>query len=256
MTTDGLLEGLRSLGFRAKPEALTALLKHATASRLSPVQTLEQFVALERRERDALNLQRRTTAASIGSVRPLERFDWAWPRSINRALYERLSHLDFVKAGENVLFRGQSGVGKTTLSQHLGLLALQRGYKVRFTTLAAAVADLMRQESVPALERRLKRYTQVDLLVLDEIGYLPCDTKAADLLFNIISRRHEKRSTVISTNLAYKAWDTVFPGAACVGALVDRFIQHCHTMDIDADSWRNKEAKEAEAQAKAKPPKR
>lgn len=86
----------------------------------------------------------------------------------------------------------------------LGLLALQRGYKVRFTTLAAAIADLMRQESLPALERRLKRYTQVDLLILEEIGYLPCDAKAADLLFNIISRRHEKRSTVISTNLAYK----------------------------------------------------
>jgi DNA replication protein DnaC len=145
---------------------------------------------------------------------------------------------------KNVLFRGQSGVGKTTLSQHLGLLALQRGYKVRFTTLAAAIADLMRQESLPALERRLKRYTQVDLLILDEIGYLPCDAKAADLLFNIISRRHEKRSTVISANLAYKQWGTIFPGAACVGALVDRFIQHCHTMDIDADSWLNKEAEE------------
>ena len=242
--TDDFFEALRSLGFRAKKEALAALLKHATASRLSPIQTLEQLVALEKRERDTLNLQRRTSEATIGSVHPIDRFDWNWPRSINRALYERLTQLDFVKAGENVLFRGQSGVGKTNLAQHLGLLALQRGYKVRFTTLAAAVGDLMRQESVPALERRLKRYTQVDVLVLDEIGYLPCDAKAADLLFNIISRRHEKRSTVVTTNLAYKQWGTIFPGAACVGALVDRFIQHCHTMDIDADSWRNKEAEE------------
>jgi DNA replication protein DnaC len=249
--TDELFEGLRSLGFRAKREVIATLLQHATQSRLSPVQTLESLVALERRERDTLNLQRRTAEATIGSVHPADRFDWSWPRSINRPLYERLAHLDFVKTGENVLFRGQSGVGKTTLSQHLGLLALQRGYKVRFTTLAAAVADLMRQESLPALERRLKRYTQVDLLILDEIGYLPCDAKAADMLFNIISRRHEKRSTIISTNLAYKQWGTVFPGAACVGALVDRFIQHCHTMDIDADSWRNKEAEE-----KAKPKKR
>jgi DNA replication protein DnaC len=105
--------------------------------------------------------------------------------------------------------------------------------------------------SMPSFASSLRMRTQVDLLILDEIGYLPCDAKAADLLFNIISHRHEKRSTVISTNLAYKQWGTIFPGAACVGALVDRFIQHCHTMDIDADSWRNKEAEE-----KSKPKKR
>ena len=247
--SEALFEGLATLGFRAKKEALAALLQHATKSRLSSVQTLEQLVELEKRERDARNLARRTTEATLGSIAPLDRFDWNWPRSIDRPLYERLSQLDFVKAGENVLFRGQSGVGKTSLAQHLGLTALQRGYKVRFATLASAVADLMRQESLPALERRLRRYTQVDLLVLDEIGYLPCDAKAADLLYNIVSRRHEQRSTVITTNLAYKQWGTIFPGAACVGALVDRFIQHCHTVDIDADSWRNREA---EATKKAK----
>ena len=93
---------------------------------------------------------------------------------------------------------------------------------------------------MPAFERRLKRYVRPDVLVLDELGYLPCDSRAADILFNIISRRHEQRSTVISTNLAFKQWGTVFPGAACVVALVDRFAQHCHRVDIDADSWRDK----------------
>ena len=104
----------------------------------------------------------------------------------------------------------------------------------------AAMADLLKQESVPATERRLKRYVTPDLLVLDEIGYLPCETRAADLLYTIVSRRHERRSTVVSTNLGYKQWPTIFPSAACVGALVDRFAQHCHTLDIDADSWRKK----------------
>lgn len=128
------------------------------------------------------------------------------------------------------------------LAKNIGLAALLAGKTVRFTTLAAALADLLQQESLPAFERRLKRYTQPAVLILDERGYLPCYSRAADILFNIISRRHEQRSTVITTNLAFKQWGTVFPGAACVVALVDRFAQHCHKVDIDADCWRDQHA--------------
>lgn len=105
-----------------------------------------------------------------------------------------------MKHGLNVLLRGSSGVGKTTLAQNLG--------------------------------RRL---------YLDELAYLPRDARSGDLLYSIISRRHEKASTVITTNLAFEAWRTVSPGAPCVAALVDRFTQHCHVIDIDGDSWRQHE---------------
>ena len=128
------------------------------------------------------------------------------------------------------------------LAQNLGLLALQSGYTVRFMTLAAALADLLKQESLPALERRLRKYTAPSLLILDEIGYLPCNRQSADLLYNIITRRHESRSLILTTNLPFKQWSTVFPGAACVAALVDRFVQHCHIVDIDGDSWRQKDS--------------
>ncbi len=100
----------------------------------------------------------------------------------------------------------------------------------------------LKQESAPALERRIKHYVVPDLLILDEIGYLPADTRSADLLYNIISRRHEKKATVITTNLAFKEWGTVFPGAACVAALIDRFVQHCHVLDVVGDSHRVKDA--------------
>lgn len=239
---DGVIEGFRGLGLRAPADAVHALIAHLTKSRASPIETCEQLIALERRERDDRNLARRTKTATLGAFKPLDQFDWNHPRSIERALYENLLELSFLEVGENVLLRGQSGVGKTNLAQNLCLAALQKGHTVRFTTLAGALADLSRQESTPALERRLRRYTNVDLLVLDELGYLPCDGRSADLLYNVVSRRHEKRSTVITTNLAYKQWGTVFPGAACVAALVDRFAQHCHAIEIDADSWRNKEA--------------
>lgn len=243
MRTDGpddaLLDALAALGIRAGRDVLGAFLVHAHKSRLSPTQTLEQFVALERRAREATNLARRTRAAYLGKFKPLDRFDWAHPRKIDRSLVERLLTLDFVGRGENVLFRGQSGVGKTMLAQNVGHAALLAGYSVRFTSLAAALADLLQQESIPAFERRLKRYIRPDVLVLDELGYLPCDSRAADILYSIISRRHEQRSTVITTNLAFKQWGAVFPGAACVVALVDRFAQHCHRVEIDAESWRD-----------------
>lgn len=235
-----LSEALGRIGFRATREAINALLVHAQKNKLSHAQLLEDLVAIEQREREGRNLARRTKIATLGTIPPLDGFDWNHPRSIDRDLYEHLLTLEHLRRGENVLFRGPSGVGKTTLAQNMGLRALERGHTVLFCTLPAALADLMRQESIPATERRLRRYTSPDLLILDELGYVPCDSRAADLLFHIVSRRHEKRSIVVTTNLAYKQWGSVFKDASCLGALVDRFAQHCHTLDIDADSWRQK----------------
>lgn len=231
---------LASAGFRAPRATLQKQLEALVRERATPTETLEVMTQLELHSRAATNLARRTKLATLGTVAPLDRFDWNYPRHIDRAAYEALLTMDFVRAGTNVLLRGPSGVGKTTLAQHLGLAALARGHTVRFSTLSTAMADLLKQESVPATERRLKRYVLPELLVLDEIGYLPCEARAADLLYTIVSRRHERRSTVITTNLAYKQWPTIFPSAACVGALVDRFAQHCHVMDIEGDSWRKR----------------
>ena len=240
MQSESLYDSLVSLGLRAPQAALEALVAHATQSRMSPTQLLENLCTLERRERETKNLAFRTKTAALGSVCALDRFDWAHPRSIDRPLYEQLLSPDFVKKGHNVLFRGPSGVGKTSLAQNLGMEALRQGFSVRFTTLASALADLLKYESLPVFERHLAQYTKPHLLIVDEIGYLPCDNRAADILYNIITRRHLARSTVITTNLPFKQWGTIFPGAACVGALIDRFVQHCYVLDIDADSYRQK----------------
>lgn len=240
MSNDDLGERLRRLGLRVGHEALAAFLTHVHKSRLGPTETLEQLADLEERSRVAVNLARRTRFACLGSFKTLDRFDWEHPEKIDRALIEKLLELEFVDRGENVLLKGGSGLGKTMIAQNLAQAALAAGFTVRFSTLAAALADLLAQESLPAFERRIRRYTAPDLLVFDELGYLPCDSRAADILYNIISRRHEQRSTIISTNLAFKQWGSTFPGAACVVALVDRFAQHCHRIEILGESWRDK----------------
>jgi nucleoside-triphosphatase THEP1 len=172
------------------------------------METVEQLVTIERRERERRNLERRSRAAHLGTVTPLDRFDWSHPRRIDRALFEKLHGLSFVEAAQNVLFRGPSGVGKTTLAKNLGLAALQRGHSVRFATLAEVLTDLLKQEWAPAIERRMRRYVSPDVLILDEVGYLPCDADAANLVYAIVDRRHEKRATIVTTNLSFKQWGT------------------------------------------------
>lgn len=240
MSDNDLGERLRRLGLRVDHAALAAFLTHVHKSHLSPTETLEQLVDLEERSRIAVNLARRTRSACLGSFKTQDRFDWDHPEKIDRPLIERLFELEFVDRAENVLFKGGSGLGKTMIALNVGQAALAAGFTVRFSTLAAALADLLAQESLPAFERRIRRYTSPDLLILDELGYLPCDSRAAELLYNVISRRHEQRSTIITTNLAFKQWGTTFPGAACVVALVDRFAQHCHRVEILGESWRDK----------------
>jgi len=168
MPSDDVLARLQQLGFRLPIEALNDFLERAAAERLSPLAMAERLVELERRERKARNLSARTRRAMLGKFQTLDRFDWSHPRKIDRALYERLhTTLDFVERAENVLLRGPSGVGKTTLALNLGLSALTHGYSVRFCTLAGMLADLLRRDSLPAFERRLRQYVRPQLLLLD-----------------------------------------------------------------------------------------
>ncbi len=230
---------LRSIGIRLNSVALQQLLDDMTALQLTPSDVCGRIAAAETAERARRNHARRQATAALGNMHSIDQFDWQWP-TIDKVLVDKLLKLDFIKQNENVLLRGPSGLGKTMLAKNLGWLALQHGMDVRFSTIAGMLTDIVKQDGVVALERRMRRYTQPDLLILDELGYVPHGAKGADHLFSVISQRHEVNSTIITTNLAYKKWGEVFDHAASIHAAVDRFAEHCHVVDIEGESYRQR----------------
>ena len=243
--TDDLGDRLRRIGFRARKDALDAFLQHAHKSRVGPTETVEQLVDLEERSRAAVNLARRTRFACLGSFKTMDRFDWAHPEKIDRALVERLLELDFAEHGENVLLKGGSGLGKTMIALNLAHAALAAGFTVRFSTLAAALADLLNQESMPAFERRIRRYTRPDVLILDELGYLPLTREEASLFFRLLVRRYERASLIVTSNKSFVDWGEVFNDQILATAILDRLLHHATTVNIKGDSYRLREKKKA-----------
>ncbi|MGH7015382.1 MAG: IS21-like element helper ATPase IstB [Stellaceae bacterium] len=229
---------------RARAEALHlhGLLAHwaeiATAGWVVPMLDWEEQ---ERRQR---SLQRRLKDAHIGRFKPLCDFDWAWPKRCDRVAIEALMTLDFLTEATNVILVGPNGVGKSTLAQNLAYQALIAGHTVLFTSAGQLLGDLSALDSDSALRRRLRHYTRPQLLVIDEVGYLSYSNRHADLMFELVSRRYQLRSTLITTNRPFAEWREVFPNAACVVSLIDRLVHNAEIIALEGDSYRLKEARE------------
>lgn len=207
---------------------------------------LPALLEREERERARRSLERRLHSARLGRFKTLVDFDWDWPRKIDRALIEELFTLRFLADASNVILVGPNGVGKTLLAQNLAHQAVLGGHTVRLLTAAELLSDLAAQETASALQRRVRHYLRPQLLVIDELGYLSYDHRHADLLFEIVSRRYTHKSVIITTNKPFAEWNEVFPNASCVVTLVDRLVHHAEIVQIDADSYRLKEAKARE----------
>lgn len=207
---------------------------------------LPALLEREERERARRSLERRLHSARLGRFKPLADFDWDWPRKIDRALLEELFTLRFLEDASNVILVGPNGVGKTLLAQNLAHQAVLCGHTVRLLTAAELLSDLAAQETASALQRRVRHYLRPQLLVIDELGYLSYDHRHADLLFEIVSRRYTHKSVIITTNKPFAEWNEVFPNASCVVTLVDRLVHHAEIVQIDADSYRLREAKARE----------
>jgi DNA replication protein DnaC len=211
---------------------------------------IERLLAAEEQERQRRSLERRLANAHIGRFRPIADFDWSWPKRVDREALEELFQLQFLEEAANVILVGANGLGKTMVAQNLAHQAVLAGYTVRFVSTSEMLNDLAAKDSSTSLQRRLQRYCRPALLACDELGYLSYDDRHADLLFEVISRRYGKKSTLITTNRPFAAWNEVFPNASCVVALVDRLLHRAEVIRLEGDSYRLKEAREREERRK------
>jgi DNA replication protein DnaC len=209
------------------------------------------LIECEEAERSRRSLERRIRNSKVGRFKPMADFEWSWPKTIDRPLIEELIQLSFIEEATNVILAGPNGVGKSTIAQNIAHQALLRGYTVLCATASAMLNDLAAQDTSMALARRLRRYVNPVVLLIDEVGYLSYDSRAADLLFEVVSRRHEQRPIILTTNKPFAEWNEVFPNASSVTALVDRLLHHAEIVKIGGDSYRVKEAKQ-QAEEKAR----
>ena len=249
--TNSLSAQLQQIGLRALPANLDDFLARATKARWSPHQMLEQLVQSEAAERSRRSLERRMRLSGIKSFKPMADFDWAWPTKIERDVIERALTLDFLQEGRNLVLVGTNGLGKTMIAQNIGHAAVMAGSSVLFRSAPALLEELHRQ-SPEGRRRKLRGYAGVGLLCIDEVGYLSFDDKAADLLYEVINRRYERKSVIVTTNRPFREWNEVFPNATCIATLLDRLLHHADVTVIEGDSYRVRESQQETAARRRK----
>lgn len=213
---------------------------------------IPKLIEIEETDRGRRGLERRLSNAKLGRFKPFADFDGSWPKKIDHDQLEELFTLGFIEEAANVILVGPNGVGKTMIAKNLAYQAILKGHTARFVTASELLNDLAAQDTGRALTRALKRYSRWKLLVIDELGYLATSARHGDLLFEVINRRYEEKSLIITTNKVFTEWGEVFPSSTCVVTMVDRLIHKAEVLKIDGESYRLKEAKEREERKKTK----
>jgi len=242
---------LQQLGLRALPAQLDDFLARASKSRWSPHQILEQLAQAEIAERSRRSLERRLRLSGIKRFKPMADFEWSWPSKIERDVIERALTLDFLVEARNLVLVGRNGLGKTMIAQNICHAAVLAGYSVLFRSASALLEELHRQ-SPEGRRAKLRTYANAGLLCIDEVGYLSFDDKAADLLYEVVNRRYERKPVILTTNRPFKEWNEVFPNATCIVTLLDRLLHHADVTVIEGDSCRVRESEQETAARRRK----
>ena len=208
------------------------------AENVDHIRYLARLIELELIDREARMVQRRIKAAKFPATKTLESFDFDAIPSLNKKLVLDLARAEFIDRRENLIALGPSGVGKSHIAIAIGLAACQRGIKARFITAAAMVHELIEARDEKRLLRLQKQLASHELLIIDELGFVPLSKTGAELLFELISQRYERGATMITSNLPFDEWTSIFGSERLTGALLDRLTHHVHILEMNGRSYR------------------
>jgi DNA replication protein DnaC len=201
---------------------------------------LLRLAELELIERERRTVERRIKEARFPAVKSLDSFDFTAIPSLNKALVLELARSEYVARRENIVAVGNSGTGKSHIALGLGLAACQKGLSVGFVTAAALVHELLEARDEKRLLRLQRQLAGYKLVIIDELGYVPLSPTGAELLFEVFSQRYERGATIVTSNLPFDEWTSVFGSERLTGALLDRLTHHVHILEINGDSYRKR----------------
>ncbi len=243
MTHEQLTQDLAELGLGRMATEYVEMAKAAEKKGSTYEQYLGFLTKLELQAKSEARRQRLIQAAKLPRAKRLETFEWGNREGFTLEQFNRLATGQFLKDATNIVFYGDFGVGKSHLAEALIVKLCELGRKCYFTSTHTLIEQMIEAKKNLTLTHLLKRIDRFDLLALDELGFLPQTTEGADLLFQLISQRDERRSTLITTNLTFSEWDKVFVNPLSTAAAVDRIIHKCETFNIKGPSWRAETAK-------------